>query len=305
MNKEKICSKTLHIREKRDPARRKYRRLLIFSRLAAVLAVLVVVGALAAFWTFAIEPDILTITRLTVVDPDLPENWDGRTIAYFSDAHVGESFDSRRLSRVTEAVNRLAPDLILFGGDMIDHRTPDDDAFISSISDCLARMQAPLGKYAIRGNHDNRLRAELKIAEKILQGGGFQMLVNQSVDLDGILLGGLDESYFGQPDLTAVFPAASPSNAKWRLLLMHQPDFAAELPADSADLILSGHSHNGQVTLFGKPISTVYQGEIYTYGPYSLPDGRQLIVSRGLGTIGMAARFCSPPELMLITLSRH
>ena len=289
------------------------------SRPALVLAALLLLAVLAVIWGFLIEPAILTTTRLTITDPDLPASWDGRVIAFFSDVHIGPAYGVDRLSRLADAVAAAKPDLILFGGDLIDHRTPTDDAFARSVSDCLGRMQSPWGQYAIVGNHDNRLRAELRLMAGMLENGGFQLLINQSVLLDGIWLAGLDESYFGKPDAGLAYsgdglllaagqsePVGEPDAGKtlFRLLMMHQPDVAADLPAGTADLLLSGHSHNGQITLLGRPIITVSQGERYPYGLYHLENGSSLVVSRGLGTVGLPARFCAPPELILITLRR-
>jgi len=263
---------------------------------------ILIASLLAGIWAFAVEPGLLSITRLTVTDEDLPDAWDGRVIALISDAHVGASFNADRLGRVADVIAAAQPDLVLFAGDLIDHRTPDDDKFSAEISNVLVRMQGKKGQFAIRGNHDNRLAAELRLAEKMLAEGGFTLLVNQSVEIDGLLVGGLDERYFGDPDLTATFPERIDQQDLWRLLLMHQPDYAASLPADSADLMLAGHTHNGQVALFDRPLHTVHLGRWYTYSLYELDYGRQLIVTRGLGTIGFPARFGAPPEIMLITL---
>jgi len=275
----------------------KFRRHLKIMGLGILIASL-----LAGIWAFVVEPGLLSITRLTVTDENLPDAWDGRMIALISDAHVGASFDADRLGRVADVIETAQPDLVLFTGDLIDHRTPDDDQFSAEISSVLARMKGQKGQFAIRGNHDNRLAAELRLAEKMLADGGFTMLVNQSVEIGGLLLGGLDERYFGQPDLAATFPDRADQQNLWRILMMHQPDYAAALPAYSADLMLAGHTHNGQVALFDRPLHTVHLGRWYTYGLYELDDGRQLIVTRGLGTIGFAARFGAPPEIMLITL---
>lgn len=275
----------------------------IFRRHLKILGLgILIASLLAGIWAIVVEPGLLSITRLTVSDENLPDAWDGRVIALISDAHVGASFNADRLGRVADVITAEQPDLVLFTGDLIDHRTPDDDQFIAEISNVLARMKGQKGQFAIRGNHDNRLAAELRIAEKMLADGGFTMLVNQSVEIDGLLLGGMDERYFGQPDLAATFPDRADQKNLWRILMMHQPDYAAALPADSADLLLAGHTHNGQVALFDRPLRTVHLGRWYTYGLYELDDGRQLIVTRGLGTIGFPARFGAPPEIMLITL---
>ncbi len=297
------------IRLSGEPRRRRRRILpgiLIFSLIFCLLALA---------WGFLIEPRILTVTRLTIADPAIPESWDGTVIAFFSDAHLGPTYPVERLGQVADAMIAARPDLILFGGDLIDHRTPADETYAAAVSACLARMRAPRGQYAIAGNHDNRLRAELNLMKSMLKNGGFQFLDNQSVYIDGLWLGGLEESYFGKPDLQKTFSAAGLTGdvqtiqeqdlaGAYRLLLMHQPDYAASLPAGSAGLMLSGHSHNGQITFFGYPIITVSEGTRYAYGLYHLADDSQLVVSRGLGTVGLPARFCAPPELMLITLRR-
>jgi hypothetical protein len=290
--------------------------------LPILLLVLLLVGMWMAVQAFFIEPNLLTITRLTRTFPDLPDQWDGRRIAFFSDTHLGPDYSVDRLNKVADALVTEAPDLILFGGDLVDHRTPTDEPYEQSVGDVLARMRAPLGQYAISGNHDNRLRAELLLMYRMLDRGGFELLRNESVVLDGLWLGGLEESYFGNPDFDLTYSddgliedgertgtAGLPSSAgevlpAFRLLLMHQPDYAADRFAGKADLILSGHSHNGQVTLFGKPLLTVYQGSRYPYGAYSLDERTTLLVSRGLGTVGVAARLFAAPELMIITLHK-
>ena len=110
------------------------------------------------------------------------------------------------------------------------------------------------------------------------------------------------ESYFGKPDFDKTFQN-SPENA-FRIALMHQPDYLPEREGLEYDLALSGHSHNGQVTFFGKPIMTVYEGSRFPYGLYQLEDDKKLIVSSGLGTVGIHARFFAPPEIVVLTLKK-
>ena len=283
-----------------------------------ILLVLLLLFVWSLVQAFLIEPHMLTITRRTLTLPGLPDSWEGRRIAFFSDTHVGPDYSVEQLNKVADAMVAESPDLILFGGDLVDHRTPTDEAYEQSVGDVLARMRAPLGQYAISGNHDNRLRAELLLMYRMLDRGGFELLRNESVDLDGIWLGGLEESYFGNPDLDLAYSAEGliePDERTgtvgessgdgnfiapdFRILLMHQPDFAAEQYVDDANLILSGHSHNGQVTFFGKPLLTVHQGSRYPYGAYTLTDRSTLVVSRGLGTVAVAARLFAAPELMI------
>jgi uncharacterized protein len=287
------------------------------ARLTIITLSVLLFVALIAIWSLGIEPGLLTVTKRIIVDSQLPPEWQGRTIAFFSDIHAGPTFDLDRVTKVVEAISRANPDLVLFGGDMVDSRTPTDPSYAAQLGQILARLKPPFGSYAVLGNHDNRLNAERKMCRSILEAGGFKLLVNKSVMIDGLWLGGLDESYFGNPDLAATFaskniisgsPAAAggtsltSSGNAWKVLLMHQPDFAAALPEPAARLILSGHSHDGQVTFLGRPIITVYQGRLYPYGFYQLSSERQMFVSRGTGTIGLPARLFAPPEIVLLTL---
>lgn len=290
----------LQVQTGNRPPRRRWRRWL--RRLGILLLALLFLALLAACWAFGVEPGLLTVTRYDIYDPDLPASWDGRVIAYFSDVHAGAAFAAGRLERAVRAMMAASPDLILFGGDLVDSETPlDDPDFTAAMISTLDQLAAPLGKFAVVGNHDTRLRDELALAKKMLRESGFSVLVNQSVTLDGIWLGGLDDSYFGQPDVAGTFKRAA--SLPYRLLLMHEPDYMQDFPDARVNLILSGHSHNGQVTLLGLPIFKNYQGTVFPYGYYAPgPAGRQLIVSRGLGTVQVHARLFAPPEVVLITL---
>lgn len=283
-------------------------RSVIKLRLAVVLIIFLLIAILAAGWAFFIEPALITVTRISITDEALPSGWDGKSIVFFSDLHLGPAFDLGRLEKTVAKINQLEPDIILFGGDIIDYRTPDNSSFAGQASEILSTLEAGMGKFAVLGNHDNRLSSERRLAIDILGSGGFTVLINQSISLDGLILAGVDETYFGNPNLgEALENRLDESNRQddddYTILLCHQPDYAAAHYSGSANLILAGHSHNGQITLLGHPLVTVYQGELYPYGLYDLNQNCSLIVSRGLGTVGPSARLFNPPEIMQITMS--
>lgn len=266
------------------------------------LLCLILIAGLTAIYAFGVEPRLLAVRHDTLSFNSLPQQWSGRKIAFFSDVHVGPGYPPEWLQRAVAAMALEKPDLILFGGDLVDSETPTDTAYSQQVSAILAGISAPLGKFAIIGNHDNRLRAELKLARGMLEQGGFTLLINQAKTVDGLQIGGLDESYFGDPDFAKTF--AGTSDSLFRIVLMHQPDYLPAQPETAMDLILSGHSHNGQATLFGRPLVTVYQGSLYPYGLYKLDNRRQLFVSGGLGTVGIHARLFARPEINILTLKR-
>jgi predicted MPP superfamily phosphohydrolase len=280
---------------------------MILRRIFCVLLALVLAAGFVALYAFKVEPALLFVRSVELAYESLPEQWDGRTIVFFSDVHIGPGYPPERLERVVSAINEADPDLVLFGGDLVDSETPTDAAYRDRVGAILARIKAPSGKLAIAGNHDNRLRAELTLARRMLEAGGFTLLINQAREIDGLVVGGLDESYFGKPDFQKTFQAF-PENL-FRLVLMHQPDYLPGQSGHDYDLALSGHAHNGQVTFFGKPILTVYSGSEYTYGTYDLGNEhpgkeKRLHVTAGLGTVGIHARFFAPPEIVVIKLVR-
>lgn len=283
-----------------------------------VLLMLVFAAAIVLLWSFRIEPRLLRHNTYEISSADLPVSWDGRMIGFLTDIHSGPGFGSKQLAKAVDKMMAEEPDIIFYGGDLVDSSTPlDDEEFASEIIFELSRLEAPLGKYAVIGNHDNRLRHELETAIDWLESSGFTVLINQSLIIDGVWLGGLDESYFGNPDLEAVLNGPDESFAYgivdesdlYRIMLMHQPDYLPDYESyegvSALDLVLSGHSHNGQITLFGIPMITVHQGRNYTLGQYQpfTDSSGQLIVSGGLGTVVIHARLFNIPEIVTIDLS--
>ncbi|MDD2374053.1 MAG: metallophosphoesterase [Eubacteriales bacterium] len=285
---------------------------------------LLVAAAAVLIWAFQIEPGLLMIKNYQVESDQLPQNWAGRRIGFITDIHSGPGYGSERLRKAVDKLMSENPDIIFFGGDLVDSSTPiEDDEFAREIVTELSRLEAEYGKYAVIGNHDNRLKAELEAAISWLEQAGFTVLINQAVMVDGVWIGGLDESYFGKPDLeeTLMQPAKSSGivsettddqadeSTLYRIMLMHQPDYLP-IYEDSdrktdLDLIVSGHSHNGQITLFGHPLMKVYQGEEFVRGQYKpfAESDTDLIVSSGLGSVVIHARLFNIPELTIIELN--
>lgn len=282
--------------------------------------VLVFAAALILIWAFQIEPRMLRQTSYAISSQELPAAWDGRRIGFLSDIHAGPGFGKSQLAEAVDKLMAKKPDVILYGGDLVDSSTPlDDEEFASEIIAELSRLEAPLGKFAVIGNHDNRLRHELETAINWLESSGFEVLINQSLIVDGVWLGGLDESYFGNPDLAATLSGPEDKYAYgsidesdiYRIMLMHQPDYLPDYEnhegVAALDLVFSGHSHNGQITILGMPLIKVHQGRNYILGQYQPFAGSsgQLIVSGGLGTVIIHARLFNLPEIVTVDLSNE
>ncbi|HEX5660087.1 MAG TPA: metallophosphoesterase [Polyangiales bacterium] len=241
-----------------------------------------------------------TLETVPLVLAKLPRTLDGFTIVQLSDIHIGTFIGERELAAALSLVRDAKPDLIVLTGDLLDHDpayAPKLARFTRSLTS-LARH----GVHAIPGNHDYYAGVDATL--RALDEGGAEVLLNRHVTIaDGFVLGGVDDvrapMYGGPgPKPAQAFRGADPERA--RVLLSHNPaDF--EQSHTFADLVLSGHTHGGQITMFVNPARLILTHGLVR-GHY-LKDGTQLYVNRGFGTAGPPARIGSPPEVTKLVLS--
>lgn len=219
-------------------------------------------------------------------------------ILHFSDLHFEFPLDKQDFQSLTDQMNALRPDLICFTGDLADHPSSP----ITKIIPLLRQLTAPLGKFAVLGNHD----AGHPDIETVFQAGGFQLLRNQNHVFQhaGQQIGivGVEDWLTSSPDLTQALKGI-PSDAIV-LLLAHCPDYADWAKKYEIDLQLSGHSHGGQVKFpFIGAIKSVKGARNYVEGLYRWQDSQmQLYVSRGLGCAILPIRFRCRPQISLLEL---
>jgi len=281
--------------------------LLLLVMLASIITLIFAYGIL-------IEPRRLSITSHNIVSDKLPAGFDGMTIVQFSDTHIGPHYSLRQLQQLVTTINSLNPNIIVFTGDLFDARRTNNLANRDP-SPILAQLQAPLGKYAVYGNHDFGYTRNKRLSENYLDRAGFKILINEmdTVTLpsgESIHVIGLDDYLYGFPEAQSTL--ASLSADKFHLLLVHEPDVADFMTRYPIDLQLSGHSHGGQVSLpiVGALIRTAL-GRKYVGGTYRLQDKLRnarpyvLHVNRGIGTTRIKIRIGSVPELSVFTLQRR
>lgn len=287
---------TAHDGAKRDVMQTKMsRRQFLKIGVSAVVGVGAAGGAYASLW----EPHQLDITRRTLALPSLPKAFDGMKVVQFSDLHLGFHTGAKDVARVVQAIQHEKPDMICFTGDMVDGNTEDMRAAIQPFTE----LKAPLGLFSILGNHDYK---DVETLISMEEEAGFQVLRNTAVKLrrDGavIAVAGLDDAFWGQPDPAAAIQDLP--DGMFKLLLMHEPDYADTTAAHSFHLQLSGHSHGGQIRLpwMGEVI-TPPGAKRYVQGLYTIgSQGMLLYVNRGIGTTQLPFRFLCKPELTVLTL---
>jgi uncharacterized protein len=267
-----------------------------------------VAGALAFIWGFFLEPQRLVVTRAQLQLPSWPKELAGLKVALLADLHVGSPFwDVAALSRLVERTNAEQADLVLLAGDYQINDIPGGvHVGAEAIAQGLGRLRAPLGVFAVLGNHDWWNDGER--TRRAFEAHGIHVLEESSVTLQHggttfFLVGLADQiTRRSNPQAAmATVPAGAPT-----LLLVHEPDVFEAFPrlAVSPTLTLAGHTHGGQVRLplLGRRVVPSDFGERYAYG-HVVENGRHLYVTSGVGTSILPVRFMVPPEIAMLTLN--
>ena len=245
------------------------------------------------------ETGDVRIERVGATLPKLPKAFDGLRIAFLTDIHHGPYVTLGELRGFVRTALALQPDLILLGGDYVLR----DAKYIRPCFDVLASLKAPLGTFGVLGNHDHEHGAGETKAAMVRAGIG--ELTNSGTWLtrgrDRLRLAGVDDLWRGHADVEAALGDATPADAC--LLVSHNPDVAETMIDRRVGLMLSGHTHGGQVIAPGmtNPFVPSRYGDKYAHGFADAPTTR-VYTSRGLGVTGLPVRYNCPPEITLLTL---
>lgn len=258
-----------------------------------------VLAVLAAGWARAVEPFWVDWREVEIGVRGLPAPWEGVRIAHVSDTHFGFPPSPGWMGRVLEQVRARRPDLLVHTGDFLSGQTTG----VPPGAELLTGLDAPLGAFGVLGNHDHF--ADTQSLLGVLERGRLRLLRNEAVGLERegtrLWVAGVDDLGTGHDDLEAALrevPAGEPV-----VLLSHSPDLVEEASDRAVSLMLSGHTHGGQVCLpLWGPVFCFsrfykrYAAGLFQVGPTSL------YVNRGLGMALLPLRFLCRPEVTLLTL---
>jgi predicted MPP superfamily phosphohydrolase len=243
------------------------------------------------------EPFMLAIERQEIYLRRLPKALDGLRIVHLSDLHYGPIVNPAHLERAIAAANDLQPDFIALTGDYISH----DRSYAAPCAEVVGRLRARHGVFAVLGNHDHWTDAAL-IAD-LFRSEGITVLLNEGmrIDLNGesFWLAGVNDTMVGLEDLPLAL--AGSVDDEMKLLLAHNPIILRRAARQGVDLVLSGHTHGGQVTLrpeknlSGRPRRRLLRG-------LGRRGNTQIYVTRGLGTVVLPIRYGCPPEISVLEL---
>lgn len=287
------------------------RRGLFKGLLGAILA-----GLSAALYGLWVEPAWrLRVRRWTVATP----GWTAAPlrIVAIGDLHLGEPYVGLgRLSRIVARANGLDPDIVVLLGDYAaGHRFISAPVKIADAAPVLGGLRAKLGVFAILGNHDwwddrsaQKRGGGPNLYATALEASGIPVLSNRAVRVRDFWLAGLEDQLallrggkgiVGLDDLPGTL--AQVADSAPIILLAHEPDIFPQVPG-TVVLTLSGHTHGGQVRLFGwSPVVPSRYGNRYAYGLVQ-EQGRSLIVTGGIGCSILPVRVGVPPEITLVEL---
>jgi len=274
---------------------------LFFIILCYVAGYYVIVPALVCLAYGLIEPYWIESKEIYFTSEKIPDSFDNFKIVFISDIHHGAVYSRKRLKTLVNRVNALQPDLILLGGDYI-----DQSKYIQSCFDEFKNLHTEYGVYGVLGNHDHFAGANM--VANAMNKAGIICIDNKSYWLtkgsEKIKIGGVGDYWNDIQDLHATIKDTKPDD--FVILLSHNPDYAEEIKTDKVDLVLSGHTHGGQATIFGlwAPFIPSKFGQKYKTGLIKTPY-TEILVSNGIGNVGyIPIRFFARPQINIIYLKR-
>lgn len=241
------------------------------------------------------------VRAIDFVSDRVPPSLEGYRVLFVSDIHFMNRYSRKRLNALMAEMNAQEADCIILGGDLT-----LSAGNLAEFAQAAGILRAKEGVYAVLGNHDFYNGRKKFIDD--LRKSGIVTLDETTIETPrGLALSGIN-------DFRDIFPVMKPfldtvPAGDFAILASHDPDFMEKAPIDDLsrfDLVLSGHTHGGQITFFGwAPIIPSEYGQRYRTGTV-FKDGVPVIVSNGAGYSGerFRFRFCAPSDYLLITLRR-
>lgn len=257
-------------------------------------------GGALVFESTVLAPRGVVVQEAEVRIKGLPPAFNGFTVCHLTDIHHSPVVGLGYIERVVEKANSLAPDLFVLTGDYIDNGRE----YMAPAVKALSGLKGRFGTLAVLGNHDHFIG--VGYSEEVMGSYRIPLLQNSHIFLesgrDALCIAGVRDFLEDSPDAKEALRGVPPYVP--RVLLSHHPDYAEFLPEDERiDLVLSGHTHGGQVRLpfsFAPVVPSGF-GQKYSGGLVRNGD-TQVYVSRGVGVVMIPVRFNCPPEITLLRL---
>lgn len=233
--------------------------------------------------------------------PDVPEAFEGFRIAFVSDLHYQSLFKEKALNNLVKLLNAQQADVLLIGGDL-----HEGCQYVPPLLEALAEVKTPMGTYSVLGNNDYEA-CYTDIVREMKKHG--MHLLEHKVDTlrrggQEILIAGVRNPFDLKKNGRS--PTLNLAPDDFVVLLTHTPDYAEDVPITNTDLVLAGHTHGGQVTLFGlyAPVLPSHYGQRFRTGLKYTSQHIPMIITNGIGTSKKNIRLFAPGEIVMIVLER-
>lgn len=278
------------------------------KKLIRFLLVLLLVIALIIIYARYIGTSGLVTKEYKIETSDIDDSFDGLKIVHFSDLHYLRVNNSA-LKKVIDEINLINPDIVFFTGDLIDKdfelNKKDEENLISLLSD----INSKYGKYAVLGNHDYVKNEEM--LKHIFDSSDFYLMQNSydiiyGDDDDKLFIGGVDNYSYDTADIDKAMEYFNDNDdINYKIILVHEPDYTDTILSKyDINLILSGHSHNGQINIpYLKNFFLPYGSRKY-YKNYYRINNTDLYVSSGIGETTINFRLFNRPSINFYRINK-
>ena len=277
--------------------------------------ILILLAGGLLLWSRYISTSGLIVKEYNITNEQIPESFHGFKIIHFSDLHYGRTIDDDDVEHMVETINSYKPEIVVFTGDLIDKDVVINDSSIEKLIEILSKIDPTIAKYSVKGNHDY----ETKGYDDIIEKAGFITLNNEKTEIfykgeKPIELIGFPSSIQDHLDTEKAFgineeeltqEEAEEIINNYRIVLIHEPDNVDLFSNYNVDLMLSGHSHGGQVRLPIIGAIVKAYGAANYYDEYYKVHDTDLYISSGLGVSTFNFRFMNKPSINLYRLYSH
>lgn len=288
----------------------------LWKKIVLVLSVIALMLCGAIYYSRYIATTGLIVKEYKITNSALPDSFHGAKIVHISDIHYKTTYFKREIEKMVNKINQLKPDIVVLTGDLFDKDTNYDNEDFTELSNLLSKIDATIGKYAISGNHD------VKIVEweTVIKNSGFINLDNRyellyKNSLKPILVAGVSSNLNNLQDISSRmkeidnYLTSIQNNEKnnnipaYKILFIHEPDYIDDIDYQRYQLILAGHSHNGQVRVPGIGAMVLPDGAKKYYKEHYALNDTELYISSGLGTSTYPYRLFNKPSINFYRLT--
>ena len=246
----------------------------------------------------------LTTKEYTIKDNNISNDFDGIKIVHFSDMHYKRIITKDRIDKIINEINLINPDIVIFTGDLIDQDSDITEEDISYLKETLSKINAKYGKYSVIGNHDYSI--DIEILRSIYKESNFNLLENSydiiyGKDNNKLYIGGISTGAFSD----IVLNKMKYDEESYKIIILHEPDYTDEIISLNPNLILGGHSHNGQVNIPYLKKYFVPTGSKKYYDEHYLVNNTNLYISSGIGVSRYNFRLFNHPSINFYRINKN